>query len=525
MTTAAGSAEPVQKVPYRALITTCAMMASLMQVLDSTIVTVSLPYMQGGLSATSDEITWVLTSYVTAVAVMTAPVGWLAHRFGRKNLFIGCLLGFTVTSMMCGAAQSLTEIVLFRIAQGICGAALVPLAQATMLDIYPFEMRAHAMAIFGIGVMVGPIMGPTVGGWLTDTYSWRWAFYVNLPIGILASTGLALYMPRSEWRPELRFDWTGFAVLALGIGCLQLMLDRGLEQDWFDSREIISEATLAGLGFYLFLVHMFTADRPFLPRGVFLDRNFIAAALMMFCTGMVLLATSVLLAPYLQNLADYPVSTAGLALAPRGFGTMASMFLASRLAKYIDQRILMAFGLLLLGWNLQRMSGWTPDVSGFELTNGLVTQGFAVGFVFNPMTVMAFTTLAVALRGYATSLQSLCRNIGQAVGVSVTSLLLVRGMQASHADIAGGITPFDRVLQAGDAASRMLNPETRHGVAMLDQMINQQAQIIAYNNDFRAMALVVVPPLLLLLVMRRHERPPAATVGPTGAAAAPAGGD
>jgi DHA2 family multidrug resistance protein len=487
------------------------MMASLMQVLDSTIVTVSLPYMQGGLSATSDEITWVLTSYVTAVAVMTAPVGWLAHRFGRKNLFIGCLLGFTVTSMMCGAAQSLTEIVLFRIAQGICGAALVPLAQATMLDIYPFEMRAHAMAIFGIGVMVGPIMGPTVGGWLTDTYSWRWAFYVNLPIGILASTGLALYMPRSEWRPELRFDWTGFAVLALGIGCLQMMLDRGLEQDWFDSREIITEATLAGLGFYLFLVHMFTADRPFLPRGVFLDRNFIAAALMMFCTGMVLLATSVLLAPYLQNLADYPVSTAGLALAPRGFGTMASMFLASRLAKYIDQRILMAFGLLLLGWNLQRMSGWTPDVSGFELTSGLVTQGFAVGFIFNPMTVMAFTTLPVHLRGDATALQNLTRNIGSAIGISVTASTLEHNTQVSHSDLVALITPFHRDLHGPGVVAGLLDPVSGHGSAVLDQMINRQAEIIAYSDDFWLMSFVVIPPLLLLLVMRGHR--PAARAG------------
>jgi DHA2 family multidrug resistance protein len=506
MTIEAGPAGPEQKVPHRALITGLVMLATLMQVLDSTIATVALPYMQGSMSASADEITWVLTSYVAAAAVMTAPVGWMARRFGRKTLFITCLIGFTIASMMCGAAQTLGQIVVFRIVQGMCGAAMVPLSQATMLDIYPFEMRAQAMAIFGIGIMVGPIMGPTVGGWLTDTYNWRWVFYVNLPLGIIAVTGLAIFMPRSSARAELRFDWMGFAVLALGLGCLQMMLDRGEDQDWFTSREIITEAVLAGLGFYLFVVHMFTADRPFLPTGVFRDRNFAAAALMMFCTGMVLLATSALLSPYLQTLADYPVSTAGLALAPRGFGTMVSMLLAARLAKYIDQRLLMAFGLLLLGWNLQRMSGWTPDISGFELTSGLVTQGFAVGFIFNPMTVMAFTTLPTHLRGDATAVQNLTRNIGSAIGISITSSTLAHSTQVLHADLVASITPFQRELQGHGLTAGLLDPATGHGSALLDQMINRQAEIIAYSNDFWMMSFVVILPLALLLLMRGARR-------------------
>jgi DHA2 family multidrug resistance protein len=514
-----------QKVPYRALITLSVMLGNLMQSLDASIANVSLPYMQGTLSTSSDEITWVLTSYVIAAAIMTAPVGWLAVRFGRKNLHIACMAGFIVASMLCGTADTLTEMVCFRFLQGVCGAALVPLSQATMLDIYPFERRAQAMAIFGMGVMVGPIIGPTLGGYLTEVYNWRYVFYVNLPFGILAIAGLVVFLPTTPPRTELRFDWTGFAVLALGVGALQLMLDRGQKQDWFAAREIIAEAVLAGLGLYLFVVHMLTAERPFLPPRLFTDRNFVAGMLMVFFTATVMLASSALMAPYLETLAGYPVEAAGWSMAPRGVGTAIGMQLASMLSRRFDERKVMAVGLLVLGGALYSMSYWTPDVSQQRMMVTLLLQGFGIGFVFNPMTVMAFTTLAVALRGYATSLQSLCRNIGQAVGVSVTSLLLVRGMQASHADIAGGITPFDRVLQAGDAASRMLNPETRHGVAMLDQMINQQAQIIAYNNDFRAMALVVVPPLLLLLVMRRHERPPAATVGPTGAAAAPAGGD
>src|SRR5271155_4960660 len=245
-------ATPAQdEVPHRLIITLCTVGATLMQALDQTIANVALPYMQGSLSATTDEITWFLTSYITAAAIMTAPVGWLAARFGRKNLFITCLIGFVIASMLCGAAQSLAQMVVFRILQGMCGAALVPLSQATMLDIYSVEQRAQAMAIFGMGVMVGPILGPTLGGYLTDVYDWRWVFYVNLPIGIVAVTGLVIFMPSAPVQPELRFDWTGFGVLALGIGALQLMLDRGQTEDWFNSPRIMIEAVLAGLGLYL----------------------------------------------------------------------------------------------------------------------------------------------------------------------------------------------------------------------------------------------------------------------------------
>jgi DHA2 family multidrug resistance protein len=496
-----------QRVPHRGLITTFAMVAMLMQTLDSTIANVALPYMQGSMSASSDEITWVLTSYVIAAAIMTAPVGWMAVRFGRKKLFIVCLAGFTVTSMMCGAAQSLDQLVLFRLLQGMCGAAIAPLSQATMLDIYPFSRRAQAMAIFSMGVTMGPIMGPTLGGYLTDLYSWRWVFYVNLPFGILAITGLALFMPSAPARPHLKFSWYGFGVLALGVGALQMMLDRGQELDWFSSREIIVEAVLAGLGFYLFLVHMFTADKPFLAPGLFKDRNFAAGIIMVFCVSSVMLATAALLAPYLENLAGYPVYTAGWAMAPRGVGTIASMFLASRLGMRVDQRKIMAVGLLVLGWALWVMSTWTPDVTEGEMMLTMILQGFSIGLVFNPMTVMAYTTLSPQLRGEGTSVQSLARNIGAAIGISVTSFTLTRSVQTTHANIAAGITPFDRVLQGNDAVSHMLNPATRHGAALLDQMITHQAQIIAYNNDFRLMTLTIIPPLLLLFLMRRHARP------------------
>ncbi|HEY1413955.1 MAG TPA: DHA2 family efflux MFS transporter permease subunit [Rhodopila sp.] len=498
------------RVPYRGLITASAMLAMFMQTLDSTIANVALPYMQGSMSASADEITWVLTSYVIAAAIMTAPVGWMAVRYGRKRLFIICIVGFTITSMMCGAAQSLEQLIGFRLLQGMFGAALAPLSQATMLDIYPFSRRAQAMAVFSMGVTMGPMVGPTLGGYLTDMYSWRWVFYVNLPFGILSAVGLALFMPAAPARPSLRFSWYGFAALALGCGALQMMLDRGQTLDWFGAREIMVEAVLAGLGFYLFIVHMFTADKPFLPAGLFRDRNFAAGMVMVFCVSSVMLATSALLAPYLQNLAGYPVYTAGWALAPRSIGTIASMWLASQLGMKVDQRKIMAVGLLILGWALWSMSDWTPDVTEAQMMLTLVLQGFSVGLVFNPMTVMAYTTLSPQLRGDGTAMQSLARNIGSAIGISVTAFSLTRSEQVTHADIAAGITPFDRVLQGNDAVSHMLDPATRHGAAMLDQMVTHQAAIIAYNNDFRLMTLTVVPPMLLLFIMRRHERRPVA---------------
>ena len=496
-------AAAAQKVPNRLLITVCAMVATLMQALDSTIANVALPYMQGSLSATSDQITWVLTSYIVAAAIMTAPVGWLSARFGRKKLFIACLVGFTIASMLCGVAQSLEQMVLFRLLQGMFGAALVPLSQATMLDIYPPEQRGSAMAMWGVGVMVGPILGPTLGGYLTDLYNWRYVFYVNLPFGVLATAGLMLFLPASKSQSSLRFDWLGFGVLALGLGSFQLMLDRGQDQDWFGSREIIIDSVLAGLGIYLFVVHLLTAEKPFLSPRLFKDRNFAASLAVMFSVGMILLASSALLAPWLQVLANYPVATAGLVLAPRGLGTMAAMIISGRLTSKMDPRWLMALGISLLSYSLYRQTGWTPDVDSWTVIINTVIQGAGLGFVFIPLQVIAFATLAPELRTDATSLLSLLRNVGSAVGVSATSALLAHNIQVAHADLAARVTPFTGLARGTDAAGQLLDPTSAKGAALLDSMINQQATIIAYLDDFKAMLLVTLPAVLLLLLMRR----------------------
>jgi DHA2 family multidrug resistance protein len=490
-------------VPHRLLITLCTVGATLMQALDQTIANVALPYMQGSLSATFDEITWVLTSYITAAAIMTAPVGWLSARFGRKYLFIGCLVGFTIASMLCGAAQSLNQMVVFRILQGVFGAALVPLSQATMMDIYPMEMRGQAMAIWGVGVMIGPILGPTLGGYLTEMYNWRFVFYINLPFGVLASVGLLFFMPRSHPNFNMRFDWIGFGVLSLGIGGLQMMLDRGQDQDWFSSKEVITELVLGLLGIYLFTVHMFTAKRPFIPPAMFRDRNFSCGLLVMFAAGTILVSSSSLMAPWLQNLANYPVETAGLIMAPRGAGTMTAMLIGGRLSAYVDPRKLMAGGILAMGWSLWEMTSWTPDVSQRTIMLTIMVQGAGLGFLFIPLQVLAFATLPAQFRTDGASLFSLFRNIGAAIGVSVTSVMLARNAQTLHAEIGAGVTPFNRALQQGDAIQHQWNMTTQHGIAMLDRVINQQAQIVAYIDDYKLMIFTTLPSLLLLLLMRR----------------------
>lgn len=505
------SEQPV--TAHRGIITVCAMLATLMQALDSTIANVALPYMQGSLAATPDQITWVLTSYIVAAAILTAPVGWLAARFGRKQLFLACLIGFTVASMLCGLAESLTQMVLFRLLQGMFGAGLVPLSQATMLDLYPAEQRGSAMALWGMGVMVGPILGPTLGGYLTDAYNWRWVFYVNLPFGLLAIAGLWYFLDDPKRNVAVKFDWTGFAVLSLGIGALQLMLDRGELKDWFGSTEIIVEAALAGLGLYLFVVHVMLAKQPFIPPRIFRDMNFSAGLMVMFTIGMVLLASSALLAPYLQTLGGYPVAQAGLLLAPRGLGTMMAMMVAGRLANHLDPRLIMLAGFAMMAESMREMVGWTPDIDAWSLALTTLLQGAGLGLVFTPLQVIAFATLPTDLRTDGTALFSLVRNVGSSIGISITSFLLAQNTQIVHAQLAEHVTPFNRMLQTG-GAYLLWNSATPPGLSALNAEVTRQASIIAYMNDFRLMLLICLPSALLLLLMRRPSIPATAPAHP-----------
>jgi DHA2 family multidrug resistance protein len=486
----------------RAAITICVILATLMQALDTTIANVALPYMQGSVSATQDQIDWVLTSYIVAAAIMTPPTGFLASRFGLKRLFLVSVAGFTVASMLCGMAQSLTQIVLFRVLQGTFGAALVPLSQSVLLNINPRERQGSAMALWGVAVMAGPILGPVIGGWLTANYTWRYVFYINLPIGILAFLGLRTFMTDTTRNAGEKLDWFGFGTLSLGIGALQVLLDRGEQLDWFGSGEIVIEAIIAGAGFYLFLVHTLTAGEPFVKPGLFRDRNFAAGTFMIAIVGLTYYASLALQPPYLQNLMNYPVVAAGLVLGPRGIGTMAAMMMVGRLVGRTDTRLLLAVGLGLTAWSFYAMTGWTPDVSQSTIVGVGVVQGIGLGFLFVPLSAAALSTLAPEQRTEGAGLFSLSRNIGSSVGISVVNALLIRNTQVNHADIAQHVTAVNRVFESPIIA-QFWNPFTDAGRASLDAMITRQAQIIAYIDDYKLLMIATLVVIPLLIVFKR----------------------
>jgi DHA2 family multidrug resistance protein len=487
-------------VQNRGAITACIILAVIMQALDTTIANVALPYMQGSVSASADQINWVLTSYIVAAAIMTPPSGFLAARFGRKRVLMVAIVGFVAASVLCGLAQSLFQIVAFRLMQGFFGAALVPIAQSILLDIYTPEERGSAMALFGVSVMVGPVLGPVIGGWLTDHISWRWVFYINVPIGALAFIGISAFMRTDTSAGGGRLDWLGFGSLSIAIAAMQVFLDRGAQLDWFSSLEIIIEATVAVSALYVFLVHTFTAKHPFVDPRLFLDRNFSVGMFFIFIVGITYLASMALLTPYLQTLMGYPVVTAGIVMGPRGLGTMGCMFIVGRMIGKVDTRLLLLAGLLLTAWAMYDMTGWTPAVSQWTIAVTGFIQGAGLGFLFVPLTTVTFATLDPAKRGDGTGLYNLSRNIGSSVGISVVSYLLTRNGQINHALIGAHVTATNREL--AQHAYRPLSPWTAAGRAGLDAIIQNQATIISYIDDFKLMMILTLAAIPLLLLLR-----------------------
>ena len=501
--------QPVAAPANRIAITFCIMLATLMQALDTTIANVALPYMQGSLSASQDEIGWVLTSYIVAAAIMTPPTGYLAARFGLKRLFLVSVTGFTIASMLCGMAGSLTEIVVFRLLQGAFGAALVPLSQSVLFAINPRERQGRAMAMWGVAVMAGPILGPVLGGSLTENYSWRWVFYINLPVGIITLAGMRTYLTETPRNPREKLDWLGFGTLSLAIGALQVMLDRGQEKDWFASGEIIIEATVAISAFYLFLVHTFTAERPFVRPSLFRDRNFTAGLIFVAVVGLTYFASLALQPPYLQTLMNYPVVTAGLVMGPRGLGTMAAMLVVGRLIGPVDTRVLLGFGLSISAWSFYAMTGWTPDVAQSTVITVGVVQGIGLGFIFVPLSTATLSTLSAEYRTEGAGFYSLSRNIGASVGISVVNALLTRNVQGNHAEIAQNVTAINRAFD-NPAVAHYWNATTAAGRAALDAVITQQAQITAYIDDYKLLMIATLAVLPLLLVFQKPRRTVAA---------------
>ena len=492
----AGEQASAQGVPlHRGMITLTVMVASILQALDNTIANVALPRMQGSLSATQDQMTWVLTSYIVAAAIMTPLTGWLADRFGRKPLFLVSIIGFTLASALCGMAQSLEQIVLFRLLQGLCGAALIPMSQAVLFDAYPPAQHGRAMAIWGVGVVMGPMLGPMLGGWLTDDYSWRWVFYINVPFGILAVLGVLAYFPDTT-HGRRSFDFFGFALLSIAVGTLQLLLDRGPLKDWFNSGEIKLETAITTLAFYLFVAHTLTAQRPFIRLALYKDRNFLTGNILIFVVGIVLFATLALLPPLLQGLGSYSVFQAGLVMVPRGAGTLVAMLLVGRAVGRIDVRLIIGVGLVLTAFSLWQMTHLSMQFSMASIVWPGAIQGLGIGIVYVPMAALTFATLAPAMRNEGTALFNLIRNVGSSIGISTVQGLMVRNAQVLHASLAQHITP----LMLANRGSGIY--AGTQAVAALDRAVTAQATMIAYLDDFQLMLILTLLALPLLLLVR-----------------------
>jgi len=491
----------------RPMITLSIMLATIMQTLDSTIANVALPHMQGTLSASQDQIAWVLTAYIVASAIATPLTGWLCDRFGQKYIFLASISGFTVASALCGMSNSLAEIVLARLLQGVFGAALVPLAQVVLMEINPREKQGSAMAVWGMGVMVGPILGPTLGGWLTDSYNWRWVFFINVPIGILAFYGMWRYIRPDPGRNSARFDIFGFATLSLGLGALQLLLDRGQQNDWFSSTETWIEAVVALIAATYFVAHtvMTPAKQSFLDYRLLKNQNYVTGLLFIFIVGLVLYATRALTPTMLENLLGYPVATTGLVTAPAGIGTMLAMLIAGRIIGKVDLRLTLLVGFLVTAFALWQMTGYSLELSESDIVWPGVIQGFGTGLVFVPLSAATFATLSPEMRAQGTSLYSLIRNIGSSIGISLVQTLLTRNTVIAHASLAERVTRGSSAWH-NPAVAGAFNVRIPAGAALLDGAVTQQAAMIAYIDDFWFMlflTLLVTPLLLLIRPPRR----------------------
>jgi DHA2 family multidrug resistance protein len=494
----------------RALTTASMMLAALLVMLDSTVANVALPHIQSSISASPEQIIWVVTSYVIAGAIATPLSGWLAMRFGRKLVMVASIGGFTLTSIACGLANDLPSLVLFRLLQGATGAAMVPLSQATLLDIYPPEKHGKAMALYGMGAMLGGIIGPTLGGSLTEWMSWRAVFLINVPFGSLACLGLWLFMPSSPAQRGARFDLFGFAALSVFLASLQLIVDRGQQLDWFDSTEIRIEAGVAAGFGYIFLVHMFTASAPFIRPALFRDRNFAAGAVITAATSVQIFGALPLIGIMLQNLFRYPVMLAGLVLAPRGVATMVAMTLTGGLIGRIDTRVLVMLGLIATAGGFYLMSGLSLQSTTLDMTLCGLFTAIGSGIIFVPLTTLTFSTLASELRDEGTAVSALVRNISSSVGVSMLQVMTLRNAAIVQARLSEKVRPDNPVF-----AWRLPDFDFQEPLAIAEMqgVVARQALMVGYTDAFWLMFLLSLAMLPVMLLMRTPRRPAQANPG------------
>jgi DHA2 family multidrug resistance protein len=491
-------------IANRIPITGALMLATLMNTLDSTIANVALPHMKGSLSASQDQITWVLTSYIIATAIMTPLSGWLSLKIGRKPMFLVSIASFTVASMACGVAQNLPEMVAFRFIQGIAGASLMPLSQATMLDIFPMRLIPQVMSIWSAVVIVGPIIGPVLGGWLTETLSWNWVFFINLPIGILAFIGIYVFMSRDPGNRQRPFDFLGFGALVIFIASFQMMTDRGPDNDWFNSRETWIEAILALVGFWVFVVQTMTAEHPFFHRDLAKDRNYVSCQIFGLFVGALLFSTTALLPTFMQNLLGYSALQSGYASMPRGFGSLLAFLLVPYLIIHIGPRRVLMGGLVFAMFALWQMAHFDLSMTATPIMTSGAIQGFGVGLLFAPLNTLSYATLNPIHRTEGTIVATVSRSLGSALGISMMQATLTSDSAIAHSRIADRIIEGDPVVAAGLPA--MMNPATPGGIEALNNEVTRQAAMLGYDTIFAWMAAGVVLLAPLLLLMRPPPR-------------------
>ncbi len=499
----------------RLLITVAVMSATVMQVLDTTIVNVALPQMQGQLGATPDQISWVLTSYMVASGIFMPLTGYFTDRMGQKRYLLLSIAGFTIASAMCGLSTNLLELVLFRLLQGVFGAALVPLSQSIMVRTYPLEERGRAMAIWGVGVMVGPILGPTLGGYLTEVLSWRWTFFINLPVGLL-SLFMAWRVVPDSTRRERSMDWFGLTLLALAIGGLQWVLDRGSQEDWFNSPQIQLAALISLIGFVGFGLHSRSGSEHVLFHSdIFRDRNFVTSSLLLAVFGLGLFGNMMLQPLMLEHLLDYPTITTGLTLAPRGVASMISMMIVGRLIGRIDPRWLIATGIVICTFGSWFATRYTLDISVGWVVWPPVIQGFGLGMVFVPLSTVAFSTLAPTHAAEAAGLFSLLRTIGSSIGISIVATTLTRQSQVLWNQLGGHITAFSAQTHAY-LGHLGLSADAPQAALLLGRELGRQATITSFVDAYILImwSFVAMLPLVFLMKYKNQRTSPTGSAAP-----------
>ena len=489
-----------QDIENRIPITGAMMLATLMNTLDSTIANVALPHMQGSISASQEQITWVLTSYILATAVMIPLSGWLAQRFGRKRMMVYSVVGFTIASMLCGIATNVPEMVFFRLIQGLAGASLMPLSQSVMLDIYPQRLIPRVMSIWSAAVIMGPILGPTLGGWITEHLNWRWVFFINLPIGILATLALTTFMARDDGGRQRPFDFLGFGALVSFVVGLQVFLDRGPGQDWFDSKEIWIELTIALVGLWMFIVQTASAEHPFFHRDLAKDRNFVGTTIFGFFVGILMFSTTALLPSFMQNLLGYSAMQSGTASMSRGIGSLFSFIVVPVLVPRLGARLVLVIGLVLSTASTLMMSGFDLSMAMEPIVFSGLVQGLGTGLLFAPMSTLSYATLDPSHRVEGTIVSTMVRSLGSSVGISVVQAMVLRNAALAHGELAARIDPASPMVR--DALPSAFNPGAPGGLSLLNGEITRVASMIGYVDVFAWMTVLTVLMAPLILVLR-----------------------